>query len=89
MVSEVERAVLAAVDDGRIVADLRELVRIPSVDGTEAENDAQVWCAQRLRELGMEVDHWPLDLPAITADPEFPGMEVERTQAWGCVGMLG
>jgi acetylornithine deacetylase len=89
MVSEVERAVLAAVDDGRIVADLRELVRIPSVDGTAAENDAQVWCAQRLRELGMEVDHWPLDLPAITADPEFPGMEVERTDAWGCVGILG
>jgi acetylornithine deacetylase len=37
----------------------------------------------------MAVDHWQLDLPEITADPEFPGMEVERTEAWGCVGTLG
>jgi acetylornithine deacetylase len=89
MLSEVEQAVLAAVDDGRIVAELRELVQIPSVDGTAAESDVQVWCARKLGELGMEVDHWQLDLPEITADPEFPGMEVERTEAWGCVGTLG
>ena len=89
MLSEVERAVLAAVDDERVVADLRELVRIPSVDGTAAESDVQVWCAQRLGELGLTVDHWQLDLDDLTADPEFPGMEVERTEAWGCVGVLG
>ncbi len=89
MLSEVEQAVLGAVDDGRIVAELRELVQIPSVDGTAAESDVQVWCARKLGELGMEVDHWQLDLPEITADPEFPGMEVERTEAWGCVGTLG
>ncbi|GAA1585750.1 ArgE/DapE family deacylase [Kribbella sancticallisti] len=89
MLSEVEQAVLDAVDDGRIVAELRELVQIPSVDGTAAEVDIQGWCARKLAELGMEVDHWQLDLPAITADPEFPGMEVERTEAWGCVGTLG
>ena len=89
MLSEVEQAVLAAVDDGRIVAELRELVQIPSVDGTAAESHVQVWCAQKLRELGMAVDHWQLDLPEITAVPEFPGMEVDRTEAWGCVGTLG
>jgi len=89
MTSEVERAVLAAIDDGRIVEDLRELVRIPSVDGTAAENDAQTWVAERLQQLGMVVDHWHLDLPTITADPEFPAMEVARTEAWGCVGTLG
>ncbi|MEV0290094.1 ArgE/DapE family deacylase [Kribbella sp. NPDC050820] len=81
--------VLAAIDDVRIVDDLRELVRIPSVDGTAAESDVQAWCAGRLGELGLAVDHWRIDLPDVTADPEFPGMEVEREQAWGCVGVLG
>ena len=89
MLSELEQTVLNAVDDQRIVAELTELVQIPSVDGTAAESDVQVWCARKLGELGMEVDHWQLDLPEITADPEFPGMEVERTEAWGCVGTLG
>lgn len=89
MLSEVERAVLAAVDDGLVVDELRELVQIQSVDGTAGESAAQVWCAERLRRLGMEVDHWEIDLPAVTADAEFPGMEVERAEAWGCVGVLG
>jgi len=89
MTSEVERVVLAAIDDGRIVEDLRELVRIPSVDGTAAESDAQTWVAERLQQLGMVIDHWQIDLLTITADAEFPGMEVARTEAWGCVGTLG
>jgi acetylornithine deacetylase len=89
MLSEVERSVLAAVDDARIVADLRELVQIPSVDGTPTESDIQGWVAARLRDAGLEVDHWQFDLPAITGDPEFPGWEVDRDEAWGCVGVLG
>ncbi|TCN35004.1 acetylornithine deacetylase [Kribbella orskensis] len=89
MLSEVERAVLAAVDDSLVVDELRELVQIQSVDGTAGESAAQVWCAERLRGLGMEVDHWEIDLPTVTADADFPGMEVERTEAWGCVGVLG
>jgi acetylornithine deacetylase len=89
MTSEIEQAVLAAVDDQQILDDLRELVRIPSVDGTEAEVDVQGWCAERLRELELTVDHWEIDLSAITADPDFPGMEVARSEAWGCVGTLG
>lgn len=89
MWSEAEREVLAALDDARIVEELRELVRIPSVDGTAAESDVQAWCAQRLAELGLTVDHWKIDLAEATADPAFPGMEVERDEAWGCVGVLG
>jgi acetylornithine deacetylase len=89
MSADVERAVLAALDDDLIVEELRELVRIPSVDGTAEENVAQEWVAGRLRGLGMTVDHWPLDLPAVTSDPAFPGMEVARGDAWGCVGTLG
>ncbi|TDO52260.1 acetylornithine deacetylase [Kribbella sp. VKM Ac-2527] len=88
MLSEVERAVLAAVDDERIVEELRELVRIPSVDGTAGENEAQAWCARKLRDLGLTVDHWQIDLQTTTADPDFPGMEVDRPEAWGVVATL-
>lgn len=89
MLSEVERRVLAAVDDARVIEELRDLVRIPSVDGTPAEADVQAWCAERLAALGLIVDKWPIDLPRVTADPDFPGMEVARDEAWGCVGVLG
>ena len=89
MLSEVERAVLAAVDDERIVEELRELVRIPSVDGTAAESDVQTWCAERLAALGLIVDNWRVDIPTLAADPEFPGMEVARDEISGCVGVLG
>ncbi|MEV6281416.1 ArgE/DapE family deacylase [Kribbella sp. NPDC051770] len=89
MSADVERAVLAALDDDLIVEELRELVRIPSVDGTAEENVAQEWVVGRLSTLGMTVDHWQFDLPAIVGDPAFPGMEVARSDAWGCVGTLG
>jgi hypothetical protein len=37
--AELEQAVLAAIDDERIVEDLESLVRIPSVDGTACTQD--------------------------------------------------
>jgi acetylornithine deacetylase len=83
-----ERAVVDAVDLDAILADLSALVAIPSVDGTEGEHDAQAWCAARLSDLGLEVDHWLIDVAALAADHEFPGMEVPRTHAWGCVGVM-
>ena len=42
--------------------------------------------AARLRTLGLDVDHWPLDLPALRAAAGYPGEEVDRTEAWGLVG---
>ncbi len=36
----------------------------------------------------MEVDHWQIDLDALAAHPDFPGMEVPRAEAWGLVGRL-
>ncbi|MGW6279491.1 M20/M25/M40 family metallo-hydrolase [Kribbella sp. NPDC055071] len=89
MVSAVERAVLAGVDEARVVEDLRELVRIPSVDGSVAEGVVQEWCAERLGSLGLQVDKWLIDVPALSAEPGFPGMEVARDSAWGVVGVLG
>ena len=63
-----------------------DLVRIPSISGTDAENDAQAHVAGVLADAGFDVDHWQIDLDALTADPDFPGMEVPRHEAWGLVG---
>ena len=84
----VEQRVLAAIDETEVLDDLRQLVAIPSVDGTPAEAEVQRWGAQRLRSLGLEVDEWDIDVAELTPHDDFPGMEVERSRAVGCVGVL-
>jgi acetylornithine deacetylase len=84
-----ERDVLDAVDDAELTRDLGELVAIASVDGTDEEPDAQRWCAERLADLKLEVDRWDIDVEDVRHQPDFPGMEVERSAAIGCVGVLG
>src|SRR3954447_6253774 len=88
--TDIERAVLDAVHDlarrGEIVRDLAALIRIPSVTGTAAESDAQAWTAHRLERLGLDVDHWALDVGELAGRPDFPGTEAPRTEAWGVVG---
>ncbi|MGH9249436.1 MAG: M20/M25/M40 family metallo-hydrolase [Acidimicrobiales bacterium] len=71
-----------------LLDELAMLVRIPSVSGSDAENDAQAHVAGRLAAAGLDVDHWPIDLAALSAHPDFPGTEVERREAWGLVGRL-
>jgi acetylornithine deacetylase len=82
-----ERAVLDHLDEAALVDSLVELVRIPSIGGTDAEIEVQEDAAVLLRELGAEVDRWDIDLEALTSDPLFPGVEVERAQAVGVVGV--
>ncbi|MFF0593352.1 ArgE/DapE family deacylase [Streptomyces antibioticus] len=86
MLSDEEAAVLAAVDEAAVGRTLLELVAIPSVTGSPAESELQHLLAGRLERLGLDVDLWPMDLPALLADPGFPGMEVAREEAWGLVG---
>ncbi len=83
-----ESAVLEAIDTDEIVRDLTDLVAIPSVDGAPAELDAQQWCVDRLRGLGLDVDDWEIDVAEAQRQPDFPGMEVDRASALGCVAML-
>jgi acetylornithine deacetylase len=73
---------------GAAVARLAELVRVPSVGGTDAECDIQAMLATELGTAGFEVDHWQLPLAELLAAPDFPGSEVERSEAWGVVGRL-
>src|SRR5690349_1553326 len=82
VLAEVDALAVQAVDHSL------DLVRIPSIGGTDAENDAQAHVAALLDHGGLEVDHWRLDLDALAADADFPGMEVERREAFGVVGRL-
>jgi acetylornithine deacetylase len=82
--------VLAEVDAvaEELVTWLSDFVRLPSIGGTTEENDAQHRLAAQLAELDLEVDLWPIPLSEISAEPDFPGVEVERAEAWGLVARL-
>ena len=77
------------IDVDLVRRDLAQLVSYASVGGSESEVGAQRWCAATLQGLGLDVDLWRLDLDTLRADPEYPGEEVEREEAWGCVGVSG
>jgi acetylornithine deacetylase len=73
-------------DEAELIATLHELIAIPSIGGTPGEAAIQHHLAERLAELGLEIDLWPIDLAGLRAREDFPGEEVDRTQAWGLVG---
>ena len=77
------------IDVDLVRRDLAQLVSYASVGGSESEVAVQRWCAATLQGLGLEVDLWRLDLDELRADPDYPGEEVEREEAWGCVGVSG
>jgi acetylornithine deacetylase len=87
--SVLEKFVIDAIDPDAIVADLTSLVAIPSVGGSTAEVVVQRWCAERLASLGGDVDLWKLDLPELRAADGYPGEEVVRNNALGCVATFG
>jgi len=82
--------VLDAVDDDReaMVDLLAGMVREPSVGGSDEENSAQARLAGTMADDGLEVDHWQVPLAETLARPGFPGVEVDRREAWGLVGRL-
>ncbi|MEJ7801730.1 MAG: M20/M25/M40 family metallo-hydrolase, partial [Ilumatobacter sp.] len=82
--------VLEAVDEmtATMITAVSTLVRIPSVSGTDAENDAQHHMATLMDEGGLECDRWQIDLADMYVRSDFPGVEVERREAWGLVGRL-
>lgn len=80
-----EAAALAAIDEAAIARLLLELLVIPSVTGSAAEAEMQHRLARQLDQLGLDVDLWSMDLPALRASPAFPGTEAPRDEAWGLV----
>jgi acetylornithine deacetylase len=85
----VEVRVLDAIDEVALVQDLVDLIRIPSVTGSDAESEVQHRQAQQLAALGCDVDVWKLDLDALASNPDHPGTEAPRTEGYGVVGVLG
>jgi len=71
-----------------MVSALAEFVSLPSISGTDAENDAIAHMARAFVGLGLDVDHWQIPLAETMARPDFPGVEVDRHEAWGVVGRL-
>lgn len=84
-ITDIENSVLSRLKIPAIRRDLADLVAFPSVGGSDAELDVQDWCAKRLDEAGLHVDHWSDDVRSLAAVDDFPGMEVARTEVWGCV----
>jgi acetylornithine deacetylase len=73
---------------GDIVQDLADLIRVPSVSGTDDEVVIQHQLADRLSGMDLEVDTWSIPLEETLAEPDFPGVEVDRREAWGVVARV-
>lgn len=85
MLTDPETRVLAAIDETAVLKGLLEVMAIPSVGGSDAEIEIQHRLDGRLASAGLDCDLWPIDLTAVGAEPDFPGVEVQRSQAWGLV----
>lgn len=77
------------IDLDALERDVREIIAYPSVGGSDAEVDVQQWCADKIADAGLDVDHWQLDLNDLRTADDYPGEEVERLEAWGVVGVSG
>jgi acetylornithine deacetylase len=75
------------IDRDRLIDDLRTLVRIPSVTGSE--EIVADWAAGALHDLHLTVEVVRPDLEAIRADPAWPGEEMPRTSLPVVVGRAG
>jgi acetylornithine deacetylase len=70
-----------------LVASLAQLIQVPSMSGSEEENSIQAGLAKELSSFGLDVDHWQIPLAQTLAAPTFPGVEVDRDEAWGLTGV--
>ena len=82
-----ERAAVAAVDPARIAGELAELVRIPSVTGSEEQ--VQDMVAAILERAGIAVERVSPSPADTEADRDWPGAEMPRTSLPIVIGRLG
>ncbi|MFL5776670.1 MAG: ArgE/DapE family deacylase [Chloroflexota bacterium] len=75
------------VDTARIESDLRRLVRMPSITGSEEAIQDEM---ERLfRETGLATERIETEPAAMASDPDFPGAEMPRSTLPVVVGRLG
>lgn len=84
--AELTRRILDAVDKGfdGEVAFLADLTRQPSLRGREAP--AQDFMARAMRERGLSVDRWRIEVDEIRNLPGFSPVAVSYEDAWNVVG---
>jgi len=75
--------VIDGVDGPGLVGAVERLVALASMGGTAAEIAVQDHLAEAFRADGLDVEQWNIEVDALAARPDFPGMEVERTSARG------
>lgn len=80
--------VIDGVDGPGLVGAVERLVAVPSLGGSDAELDAQDSVAREWERLGLDVDAWDIDVAALAAEPDFPGMEVDRSVARGVIARI-
>jgi acetylornithine deacetylase len=88
MFTDLEQRALDAINLDGLLSFLSDLIAAPSVNGTEEENAAQRLVADKMSQLGMEVDCWELDFEALRRHPAY-SVECERPHGLGVVGSLG
>jgi acetylornithine deacetylase len=76
-----------AIDTQAMVDDLRTMIGIPSITGSEERVAA--WAAEALRAVGMTVEVIRPDLAAHRLDPAWPGEEMARTALPVVIGRAG
>jgi acetylornithine deacetylase len=64
------------IDPVRVRRDLEHLISIPSITGQEDQIQAEL--ADMLTTEGFDVDRFHGDIGVLSADPRFPGMEVDH-----------
>ena len=80
-------AAAGAVDPARVEADLRRLVRIPSITGSEEAIQSEM--ETLFAELGLAVERIETDPVVFAQDPDYPGSEMPRTTLPVVVGRIG
>ena len=76
-----------AVDREQLIADLRALVRIPSITGSEEA--AAAWATEALRDIGLAVEVVAADPATIRRDTDWPGEEMPRAALPVVIGRAG
>ncbi|HEY5231468.1 MAG TPA: ArgE/DapE family deacylase, partial [Galbitalea sp.] len=89
LISAAEARVLDCLDDETLIQSLVDLVRVPSITGSDAESSLQHAGATQLAAQGLDVDTWKFDLDELTSHPQFPGTEAPRLEGYGLVAVLG
>ena len=83
--NSVEERVLGSIDIDGLVKSVCDLIEMPSVTGEESA--AQRLVASMMRNVGLGVDVWEIDLESLRKNPHF-SMGVDRKEGLGVVGTM-